>query len=201
MHDLPEVHIKVNQHDVYRARCTCGAEHVGSLPAEVSVAPSSYGVNLKARAVYLLVYQHVPVQRCVQLIADLCSGAGVGAGRPLGEFWEKVGRRGDVLDIGKDHPPAQARLRGVNLAPRRDRAMDTGGNQMIFVGRSDLRKLIDRLTEVPEYGRVSGESLVLVVEGLRWLRRSPLLELTRSSWHDTTPVALIHPGKIARDEN
>jgi hypothetical protein len=33
-------------------------------------------VNLKALAVYLLVYQHVPVQRCVQLIAELCGGAG-----------------------------------------------------------------------------------------------------------------------------
>jgi transposase len=76
VHDLPEVDIKVSQHDVYRVRCGCGAEHVGVLPAEVSAAPSSYGVNLKTLAVYLLVYQHVPVQRCVQLIADLCGGAG-----------------------------------------------------------------------------------------------------------------------------
>jgi hypothetical protein len=76
VHDLPEVRIRVSQHDVYRVRCGCGAEHVGSLPAEVSRAPSSYGVNLKALAVYLLIYQHVPVQRCVQLIADLCGGAG-----------------------------------------------------------------------------------------------------------------------------
>jgi len=76
VHDLPEVTIEVSQHDVYRVRCTCGAEHVGSVSAEVSTAPSSYGVNLKTLAVYLLVYQHVPVQRCVQLIADLCGGAG-----------------------------------------------------------------------------------------------------------------------------
>jgi hypothetical protein len=47
VHDLPEVDIKVSQHDVYRVRCGCGAEHVGVLPAEVSAAPSSYGVNLK----------------------------------------------------------------------------------------------------------------------------------------------------------
>ena len=76
VHDLPEVHIKVSQHDVYRVRCACGAEHLGSLPGEVSTAPTSYGVNLKTLTVYLLVYQHVPVQRCVQLIADLCGGAG-----------------------------------------------------------------------------------------------------------------------------
>jgi hypothetical protein len=61
---------------VYRVRCGCGAEHVGVLPAEVSAAPVSYGPNLKTLVVYLLVYQHVPVQRCVQLIADLCGGTG-----------------------------------------------------------------------------------------------------------------------------
>jgi transposase len=76
VHDLPEVHIRVSQHDVYRVRCGCGAGHVGSLPGAVSAAPSSYGVNLKALVVYLLVYQHVPVQRCVQLITDLCGGVG-----------------------------------------------------------------------------------------------------------------------------
>jgi transposase len=76
VHDLPEVRIRVWQHDVYRVRCGCGTEHVGVLPSEVSAAPSSYGVNLKSLVVYLLVYQHVPVQRCVQLIADLTGGSG-----------------------------------------------------------------------------------------------------------------------------
>lgn len=74
VHDLPEISIKVWQHDVFRVRCGCGAEHVGRLPEEVSAAPSSYGASLKSLAVYLLVYQHVPVQRCVQLIADLTGG-------------------------------------------------------------------------------------------------------------------------------
>lgn len=80
VHDLPDVRITVWQHDVYRVRCGCGAEHVGGLPGDVSTAPSSYGPNLKSLVVYLLVYQHVPVQRCVQLIADLCGGAGPSAG-------------------------------------------------------------------------------------------------------------------------
>jgi hypothetical protein len=76
VHDLPKVRIKVSRHDVYRVRCACGTEHLGSLPAEVSTAPAGYGVNLKSLAVYLLVYQHVPVQRCVRLIADLTGGSG-----------------------------------------------------------------------------------------------------------------------------
>lgn len=32
VHDLPEVDIRAWQHDVYRVRCGCGAEHVGHLP-------------------------------------------------------------------------------------------------------------------------------------------------------------------------
>ena len=31
-HDLPEIRLRVRQHDVYRVRCGCGREHVGSLP-------------------------------------------------------------------------------------------------------------------------------------------------------------------------
>jgi len=80
VHDLPPVRIKVSQHEVYRVRCGCGVEHVGSLPPEVSPAPCSYGPNIKTLVVYLLIYQHVPVQRCVRLIADVCGGAGPSEG-------------------------------------------------------------------------------------------------------------------------
>jgi transposase len=73
VHDLPAISIKVTQHDVWRVRCGCGREHAGVLPAGVPAAPSSYGVNLKALVVYLIIYQHVPVERCVQLIADLAA--------------------------------------------------------------------------------------------------------------------------------
>ncbi len=75
-HDLPEIRITVRQHDVYRVRCSCGREHVATLPAGVSSAPSSYGMNLRSLVVYLLVYQHVPVGRCVELIGDLTGGTG-----------------------------------------------------------------------------------------------------------------------------
>jgi hypothetical protein len=43
VHDLPEIRLRVRQHDVYRVCCGCGREHSGSLPAGVSSAPSSYG--------------------------------------------------------------------------------------------------------------------------------------------------------------
>jgi transposase len=80
VHDLPEISVKVTQHDVWRVRCGCGREHVGTLPPDVPAAPASYGPGLKALAVYLIVYQHVPVERCVQLIADLTGGRAPSAG-------------------------------------------------------------------------------------------------------------------------
>jgi transposase len=51
-------------------------------PAGVS-APVDYGPNLRALAVYLVVYQHVPVERAAQLIADV-TGAGCSTGRISG---------------------------------------------------------------------------------------------------------------------
>jgi hypothetical protein len=80
VHDLPPVAVEVTQHDVWRVRCGCGREHVAPPPAGVAAAPSSYGVNLRALVVYLIIYQHVPVERCVRLIADLTGGTGPSAG-------------------------------------------------------------------------------------------------------------------------
>ena len=80
VHDLPEIEITVVQHDLYRVRCGCGREHVAALPDQVSPARSSYGLNIKSLVVYLLVYQHVPVERVVKLIADLTGGTGPSVG-------------------------------------------------------------------------------------------------------------------------
>lgn len=80
VHDLPEIEIKVLQHDLYRVRCGCGREHVAALPEQVSAAPSSYGLNVRSLVVYLLIYQHVPVGRVVELLADLTGGTGPSTG-------------------------------------------------------------------------------------------------------------------------
>jgi transposase len=67
-HDIPQVTAKVTQHDRHRVRCGCGAEHVAPLPEGVVDAPVSYGVNLRALCVLLLVVHAIPVHRCAQLI-------------------------------------------------------------------------------------------------------------------------------------
>ena len=48
-------------------------------PAGVPESPVSIGPNLRALAVYLIVFQHVPVERCRELICD-AGGARVSAG-------------------------------------------------------------------------------------------------------------------------
>jgi transposase len=91
----------VAQHDVYRVRCCCGREHVAALPADVPAALSSYGVNLKALVVYLIIYQHVPVERCVQLIADLTGGAAPSAGFAHGMLSRCAAVPGEVVKLIK----------------------------------------------------------------------------------------------------
>jgi len=80
VHDLPEIRIQVRQHDLYRVRCGCGREHVADRVEAVSAAPASYGPAIGSLIVYLLIYQHVPVARCVELIADLTGGTGPSTG-------------------------------------------------------------------------------------------------------------------------
>ncbi|TDD08259.1 IS66 family transposase [Nonomuraea diastatica] len=78
--DIPLVTVTVTEHRAHRCRCGgCGRVTSADMPATVAGAPSSYGPNLRAPATYLLVFQHVPVERCAQLIADF-TGARVSPG-------------------------------------------------------------------------------------------------------------------------
>jgi transposase len=67
------------QHDLHESRCACGREHVAARPPGVPDAPLSIGPRLRALAVYLVVFQHVPAERCRDLIADV-AGAAVSTG-------------------------------------------------------------------------------------------------------------------------
>jgi transposase len=67
------------QHDMHLSRCACGREHVAPRPAGVPDTAVSVGPHLRALVVYLLVFQHVPVERCRRLLADV-AGAEVSDG-------------------------------------------------------------------------------------------------------------------------
>jgi hypothetical protein len=73
--DVPEPRPAIRyQHDLHQARCACGRVHVAARPAGVPDAPLSVGPRLSAMAVYLSVFQHVPVERAQVLISDLTGG-------------------------------------------------------------------------------------------------------------------------------
>lgn len=74
VHDIAQVSAAVTEHRLHRLRCACGTTSTAPAPDGVD-APACYGPNLRALAVYLLVYQHVPVARCAELIADLTGAA------------------------------------------------------------------------------------------------------------------------------
>ena len=81
--DLPEVRPSVTEHRLHRLRCrSCCRVTTAPGPAEAT-APACYGPNVAALAVYLLTYQHIPVARTAQLLADLM-GLPVSTGRVAG---------------------------------------------------------------------------------------------------------------------
>ena len=77
--EIPVAAAERVQHDLHEARCACGRTHAAARPAGVPDSALSIGPRLRALAVYLVVFQHVPVERCRQLIADV-TGAAVSDG-------------------------------------------------------------------------------------------------------------------------
>ena len=77
--EIPAATAERVQHDLYESRCACGRVHAAARPAGVPDSALSIGPRLRALAVYLVVFQHVPVERCRQLIADV-TGAAVSDG-------------------------------------------------------------------------------------------------------------------------
>ena len=76
--DLPRVEPTVTDHVVFRRRCACRAETAGDMPPEAR-APVCWGPEVRAFALYMLNRQHLPVERCAELLADVL-GAPVSTG-------------------------------------------------------------------------------------------------------------------------
>ncbi|MFL6113462.1 MAG: IS66 family transposase, partial [Catenulispora sp.] len=77
-HDIPPRSVAVTETRWHQVVCGCGVVTCEPVPAGVPDCPY-YGPNLAALAAYLLVFQHVPVERAAQLISDV-TGAAVSTG-------------------------------------------------------------------------------------------------------------------------
>ena len=76
--EVPEPTAVTIQHDLHETQCPCGKTHVAPRPPGVPDSAVSIGPRLCALAVYLLVFQHLPVERCLLLLSDV-AGAEVSA--------------------------------------------------------------------------------------------------------------------------
>ena len=96
----------------------CGRHHVAARPPGVADSPVSTGPNLRALAVYLLVFQHVPVERCRELISD-AAGAGLRRVHPLLPSQGRGPGRGRAqADRDADHRRPSRRVRRDHAAGR-----------------------------------------------------------------------------------
>ena len=70
--DIPPQEAEAIQHDRHTVRCRCGRLHTAPAP-DGAGAPGTvtYGVNIQAWCVFLLVMHHVPVQRCADILESL----------------------------------------------------------------------------------------------------------------------------------
>jgi transposase len=71
--DLPGARAETTQYDRHEVACGCGQVHVADAPPEAAGAPGTvtYGLNLQAWCVFLMVMHHVPVERCADILASM----------------------------------------------------------------------------------------------------------------------------------
>jgi transposase len=119
--DLPVLRLGVVEHRAQRCRCACGRVTAAAFPAEARAA-ACYGSGVRALVCYLLVHQHLPIDRAAQLLSEVC-GASVATGTLVGVVAEAAGAAGGVR-----RARARAVGRRADGALRRDRR--EGGRQV-----------------------------------------------------------------------
>ena len=100
--DIPPLRLQVTEHQAQVKCCpACGCQQRAVFPAGVS-APTQYGPNVLAQAVYLHSYQLLPLARIREWFAD-CVGQGLSKGtlqRALGQMAQAVAPALDAIYEG-----------------------------------------------------------------------------------------------------
>jgi transposase len=68
--DVPEMKVFVTEHELHALACGCGAVTRAGAPAQAT-APAVYGPNVTTFAAYLSAQHHIPVDRIVEVLADI----------------------------------------------------------------------------------------------------------------------------------
>jgi transposase len=118
--ELPPMRPHVTEHRMERRRCTCGCETKAEAPPEAT-APACYGPGIRALAVYLAIYQHLPYERLAELFCDVLGVAvSVGAiAQMVSEAGGGLGLFSDVVtDLLRDAPLVNFDETGARVAAR-----------------------------------------------------------------------------------
>ncbi len=91
--ELPRVQAHVTEHQMVRVRCRCGCVTKAPSPPEAT-APACYGPSIRALAVYLSVYQHLPYDRLGEIFADV-----LGVPVSVGAITSMVAEAGGALGL------------------------------------------------------------------------------------------------------
>ncbi len=95
--DTPDPIILSTEHRSIRKRCRCGKLNKGPFPNEAT-APASYGPNVRAAALYLLIGQHLSVERTADAMSTML-GAQVCTGFVASLANEAAGGLGGFIDV------------------------------------------------------------------------------------------------------
>jgi len=115
VHDLPELRLIVQEHQVEEVRCpTCQHMNRACFPAEVD-APACYGPRVQALAVYLSQFQLLPMERTCEALEDLY-GCSIAEGTLMN--W--------TLEAAQRLEPTMERIKALLASGRFKHADETG---------------------------------------------------------------------------
>jgi len=69
--DLLEVRAVVTEHRAETRRCSCGTTTTAGFPSE-AIGPTCYGPGVRALLTYLVVAQHLPIERATEVFRECC---------------------------------------------------------------------------------------------------------------------------------
>jgi transposase len=70
--DLPQVRAVVTEHRAESRRCSCGRVTTAQFPPE-AIGPTCYGPSVRALLTYLVVAQHLPIERATEVFQECCA--------------------------------------------------------------------------------------------------------------------------------
>jgi transposase len=157
--ELPQVRAVVTEHQVETRRCVCGELTTGQFPPE-AIGPTCYGPGVRALLTYLVVAQHLPIERATEVLSECCAitvSTGFAtsligeAGESLAEFVEATRealRESPVLHLDETGARVAGRLGWVHSA-------STDSLTAYLFHRRRGRVAIDEFNVLPGYSGVA----------------------------------------------